>query len=137
MIEVIASPTFNRNTRSLKKKYRNVLKDVDPLLEQLENGETSGDQVVGTGYSVFKVRVKNSDNQKGKSGGYRVIYYLKTADKTLLLTIYSKSELDDVAAEDLIAIIEEYDRTSSHSNLFHCQFSILNSNFSISPFAPS
>lgn len=137
MIEVIASPTFNRNTRSLKKKYRNVLKDVDPLLEQLENGETPGDQVVGTGYSVFKVRVKNSDNQKGKSGGYRVIYYLKTADKTLLLTIYSKSELDDVAAEDLIAIIEEYDRTSSHSNLFHSQFFIPNSNFSISFFAPS
>ena len=46
MIEVIASPTFNRNTRSLKKKYRNVLKDVDPLLEQLESGETPGNQVV-------------------------------------------------------------------------------------------
>ena len=111
MIEVIASPMFNRNTRNLKKKYRNILKDVDPLLEQLENGETPGDQVVGTGYPVFKVRVKNSDNQKGKSGGYRVIYYLKTVDRTLLLTIYSKSELDDVAAEDLVKIIEEYDRS--------------------------
>ena len=54
MIEVIASPTFNRNTRSLKKKYRNVLKDLDPLLEQLESGETPGDQVVGIGYSVLR-----------------------------------------------------------------------------------
>ena len=112
MIEVIASPTFNRNTRSLKKKYRNILQDVDPLLEQLESGETPGNQVVGIGYSVFKVRVKNSDNQKGKSGGYRLMYYLKTSSNVLLLTIYSKSEQDDVSVEDLRAIIEEYDRSS-------------------------
>ena len=112
MIEVIASPTFNRNTRSLKKKYRNILQDVDPLLEQLESGETPGNQVVGIGYSVFKVRVKNSDNQKGKSGGYRLMYYLKTSSNVLLLTIYSKSEQDDVSVEDLRAIIEEYDRST-------------------------
>lgn len=112
MIEIIVSPTFNRNTRSLKKKYRNVLKDVEPLLEQLESGETPGDQVVGIGYSVFKVRVKNSDNQKGKSGCYRLMYYLKTSFNVLLLTIYIKSEQDDVAAEDLRMLIEEYDRSS-------------------------
>lgn len=68
--------------------------------------------MVGIGYSVFKVRVKNSDNQKGKSGGYRLVYYLKTSVNVLLLTIYSKSEQDDVAAEDLRMIIEEYDRST-------------------------
>jgi len=49
----------------------------------------AGDQVVGIGYSVFKVRVKNSDNQKGKSGGYRLMYYLKTSFNVLLLAIDS------------------------------------------------
>ena len=39
--------------------------------------------------SVFKVRVKNSDNQKGKSGGYRLMYYLKTSFNVLLLAIDS------------------------------------------------
>ena len=56
--------------------------------------------------------MKNSDNQKGKSGGYRLVYYLKTSVNVLLLTIYSKSEQDDVAAEDLRMIIEEYDRST-------------------------
>ena len=73
----------------------------------------AGDQVVGIGYSVFKIRVKNSDNQKGKSGGYRLMYYLKISFSVLLLEIYSKSEQDDVAAEDLRMIIEEYDRSNS------------------------
>ena len=57
--------------------------------------------------------MKNSDKQKGKSGGYRLMYYLKTSANVLLLTIYSKSEQDDVSAEDLGAIIEEYDRLNS------------------------
>ena len=74
----------------------------------------AGDQVVGIGYSVFEVRVKNSDNQKGTSGGYRLMYYLKTSFNVLLLAIYSKSGQDDVAAEDLRMIIEEYDRSNSH-----------------------
>jgi hypothetical protein len=33
-----------------------------------------GDQISGTGFTVFKVRVKNSDIRKGKRAGYRVIY---------------------------------------------------------------
>lgn len=37
--------------------------------------------------------------QKGKSGGYRVIYYLKTDDRIILATIYSKSDRSDVDAE--------------------------------------
>jgi hypothetical protein len=41
--------------------------------------------------------------------------YLKTSDRILLLTLYSKSEQDDIAAEDLKSIIEEYDRGNSGS----------------------
>jgi mRNA-degrading endonuclease RelE of RelBE toxin-antitoxin system len=110
-ILVIALPTFTQNIRRLKKKYRSVLQDVEPTIAQLESGETPGDQVMGVGYPVFKVRIKNSDAQRGKSGGYRILYYLKTRDRILLLTLYSKSEQDDIAADDLKTIIEEFDRT--------------------------
>jgi mRNA-degrading endonuclease RelE of RelBE toxin-antitoxin system len=112
-IEVIALPTFTRNISALKKWYRRILKDVQPVIEQLGNGETPGDQITGIGYPVFKVRVKNSDVQRGKSGGYRMIYYLKTATSILLLTLYSKSDQDDVVAGDLRAIIEDADRSNS------------------------
>jgi mRNA-degrading endonuclease RelE of RelBE toxin-antitoxin system len=109
IVTVIALPTFTRNIRTLIKKYRHILEDIQPIIEQLENGEILGEQLSGVGYRVFKLRIKNSDNQKGKSGGYRLIYYLKTSDNVFLLTLYSKSERDDVMAEDLKDIIEEYE----------------------------
>jgi hypothetical protein len=56
------------------------------------------------------LRVRNSDIQKGKSGGYRLIYYVKTSTAIVLLTIYSKSEQEDIAAEELLEIIVAYER---------------------------
>ncbi|MEP0918136.1 hypothetical protein NC981_15015 [Leptolyngbya sp. DQ-M1] len=62
------------------------------------------------GYPVFKLRVRNSDTQKGKSGGYRLIYYLRTVTGIILLTIYTKSEQVDIAADDIRSIISEYEK---------------------------
>ena len=56
-IQVEASPTFNRNLRSLAKKYRSIRNDIQPVIEQLERGELLGDQISGIGYEVFKLRV--------------------------------------------------------------------------------
>lgn len=57
------------------------------------------------GYTLFKVRVRNSDAQKGKSGGCRIIYYLKTETQILLVTLYSKSDQADIAADEVKEII--------------------------------
>lgn len=99
---------FKKNIRHLTKRYRNIKSDIKPILAQLEQGETPGDQVQRTGYTVFKVRIKNSDAQKGKSGGYRIIYYLKTSTDVTLITIYSKLEQGDVNTEKIRRIISEH-----------------------------
>ena len=109
-IQVEASPTFNRNLRALAKKYRSIQNDIQPIIEQLEQGELPGDQIPGVGYAVFKLRVRNSDIPKGKSSGYRLIYYVKTATGIILLTVYIKSEQVDIAAKDVQGIIAEYDQ---------------------------
>jgi mRNA-degrading endonuclease RelE of RelBE toxin-antitoxin system len=109
-VQVGASQTFDRNLRTLAKKYRGIRSDIQPIVEQLERGETPGEQVPGIGYAVFKVRVKNSDVQKGKSGGYRLLYYIRTPSLVILLTLYPKSEQADIAAADLKTIITEYER---------------------------
>ena len=83
--------------RELAKSYRSIRTDIQPLIEQLQSGQTPGDRIVGVKYQVFKVRLKNSNIQKGKSSGYRVIYYLKTEQNIILATIYSKSNLSDVS----------------------------------------
>jgi mRNA-degrading endonuclease RelE of RelBE toxin-antitoxin system len=69
---------FTTFLKRLRKKYPHIQDDLQPLFNQLADGETPGDQVPGLQHAVYKVRVRNSDIQKGKSGGYRVLYYLKT-----------------------------------------------------------
>ncbi|MDQ2097847.1 MAG: type II toxin-antitoxin system RelE/ParE family toxin [Tychonema bourrellyi B0820] len=110
LIQVEAAPTFTKNLRSLAKKYRSIRDDIQPIIEQLERGELPGDQISGIGYDVFKLRVRNSDIQKGKSGGYRMIYYVKTTNGIILLTVYTKSEQADIPADEIIGIIVEYER---------------------------
>jgi mRNA-degrading endonuclease RelE of RelBE toxin-antitoxin system len=110
LIQVEVSSTFNRNLRKLAKKYRSIRNDIQPIIEQLEQGQLPGDQIPGVGYAVFKLRVRNSDTQKGKSGGYRLIYYVKTTTGIILLTLYTKSEQVDIAAEDIWNIITEYEQ---------------------------
>jgi mRNA-degrading endonuclease RelE of RelBE toxin-antitoxin system len=109
-IQIDLTPRFQRDLRDLAKRYCQVRSDLQPLLEQLQAGELPGDRISGVSYTVFKVRLKNSSIQKGKSGGYRVIYYLKTDDRIILATIYSKSDRSDVDAEVIEDAIAQYEQ---------------------------
>ncbi|MBW4687602.1 MAG: type II toxin-antitoxin system RelE/ParE family toxin [Komarekiella atlantica HA4396-MV6] len=93
-IQVEAAPTFNRNLRILAKKYRSIHNDIQPIITQLERGELPGDQISSIGYAVFKLRVRN------------------TATGIILLTIYTKSEQADIAADDIRNIITEYEQNA-------------------------
>lgn len=108
-IAVLYTLEFKRNLRQLAKKYRQIKTDVQPLLDALGQGQTPGDQIPGVQYEVFKVRLRNSNSGKGKSGGYRVIYQRLTAGSILLITIYSKTEQADIAPKDIRQIILDYE----------------------------
>ncbi len=105
IIEIQFSDEFKYNLTVLSKKYRTIRNDIQPILEQLKLGEFIGDKIPNTDYTVFKVRVKNSDIQKGKSSGYRLIYYLKTSTKVILITIYSKLDQADISAKEIRRIV--------------------------------
>jgi hypothetical protein len=53
--------------------------------------------------------VPNSDTRKGKSSGYRVIYYTIVPEAILLTTIYSKSDRQNISNKEVEDIIEEYE----------------------------
>ncbi len=74
-LEVVYTSEFKRNLRQLAKKYRHIKSDLQPIIENLIRGKMPGGRIPGTRFEVFKVRVKNSDAAKGKSGGYRIIYH--------------------------------------------------------------
>ncbi|MGK7946585.1 MAG: type II toxin-antitoxin system RelE/ParE family toxin [Microcystaceae cyanobacterium] len=107
-IQVSASSTFKRNLRTLAKKYCSIRDELKPIIKQLEQGELPGDQIPNIGYTVFKLRIRNSDIQKGKSGGNRLIDYVKVSTEIILLTIYTKSEQVDIMAKDIQSIIADY-----------------------------
>ena len=106
-IKVDKSSEFKKNLKKLEKKYRSIEEDLEPLIKQLESGETPGDRISGNKYPVYKIRVKNSDNKKGQSSGYRVIYYTITTEAILLTTIYSKSERANISNREIEDLIEQ------------------------------
>lgn len=109
MIRIILAPEFNRVAKQLKKRYPNLMRDLNPILIQLETGDRPGDRIQNLPQKVYKVRVRNRDAQRGKRGGYRVIYYLETEEQIVLLTIYSKSDQRDIPTHLIRRIIEEYE----------------------------
>ena len=59
------------------------------------------------GNNTYKIRLAIKSKGKGKSGGARVITYVVTEDNEVyLLTIYDKSEFDNVDDKTIKAIVE-------------------------------
>lgn len=101
---------FEAELYRLSKRFRNIRSDVQSIIEQLQQGNFVGDRIAGFGeeYSVYKVRVRNSNIQKGKSAGYRLIYQVESPTSILLLAIYSKSDREDIGLNELREIIADF-----------------------------
>jgi mRNA-degrading endonuclease RelE of RelBE toxin-antitoxin system len=110
IIEIETTDEFDRRSKALTKKYRNLKSDLEPLTLALQSGETPGDVLTGLEILAFKVRVNNSSASRGKSGGYRVIYYVALPTRIVLLTIYSKSEQENIAAKEIERIVIAFNR---------------------------
>jgi mRNA-degrading endonuclease RelE of RelBE toxin-antitoxin system len=103
--KIIPTPEFIRNLKILKKKYKNIKQDVLKLANQLEDNPNIG---IKLGDNTFKIRIKNSDNNKGKSAGYRVItYHLNQEHELFLVTIYSKSKKENILDLELKELISK------------------------------
>lgn len=103
---------FDKEYKRLQKKYPNAIESVDNLMSELETGHLVGDEYDGLGFDnstkVYKVRVANTQANKGKSGGFRVIYYALIDDKyIIMLSIYSKSDTANVTQKEIKDIIKK------------------------------
>jgi mRNA-degrading endonuclease RelE of RelBE toxin-antitoxin system len=81
---------------------------LQPVLQELQAGELLGDQIPGLDAVILKLRVKNSDIQKGKSSGYRLIYWTVINEIVLMLDIYSKSDQSDLDFDEIRRMIKKY-----------------------------
>ena len=109
--KVIPTPEFIKNLKILNKKYKSTKKDILDLANELEDNPTLGTSL---GNNTFKIRVKNSDLNKGKSAGYRVITYCINELKEIsLVTIYSKSDKENILELELIELIRQIKHNKS------------------------
>ena len=110
-LKIEFTPEFQRNIKTLAKKYRNIRRDIEPIIEELKKGKILGNRIPKVEISVFKLRARNTDISKGKRSGYRLIY-AKTKNNLILLTVYSKTQKVDITQREIRNILNEFRRWS-------------------------
>lgn len=101
-LTIVPTPEFKKSVKTLFKCYKLISKDLADLEKELQEDTHAG---VDLGSGCFKIRLKNSSVPTGKSGDFRVIYFLRTQKKIYLLEIYSKSNLDNIDEKKLVEIL--------------------------------
>ncbi|MFA7083032.1 MAG: hypothetical protein WC141_00715 [Arcobacteraceae bacterium] len=101
---VLALAEFKKNTKKLSKRYQKIKVDILSLVIQLETDPYLGTHLFE---NCYKIRIPNSSVPTGKSGGFRVLTYCVTeTSKIYLLTIYSKSDQENVSDSKIIDLIK-------------------------------
>ena len=102
--EVEALQPFLKDLKRLSKRYPSLKKDMELLGASLSADPFQG---VPLGKNLFKVRMAIGSKGKGKSGGARIITFVKVMRKKVyLLDIYDKSEEASIPKKQLDILIK-------------------------------
>ncbi|HEY1870772.1 MAG TPA: type II toxin-antitoxin system RelE/ParE family toxin [Chitinophagaceae bacterium] len=90
---------FEKQAKKLAKKYPSLKNDLLLLIESLEINPAQGTSL---GNNFYKIRLAITSKAKGKSGGARVITFVKVINETVFLaSIYDKSEQAVISDKEL------------------------------------
>lgn len=99
MYSVRPARSFERDAKKLLKKYASLKEELTLLGKELTKNPTLG---TALGKNFYKIRIGIKSKGKGKSGGARIITYLITDNKeVILLAIYDKQVKADISEEEL------------------------------------
>ncbi len=103
-LKIIPTPEFDKDVKSLAKKYRLIASDLKELRDTLLANPKSGIELGGF---CFKIRLQNSSIGAGKSKGFRVIYYyFDGSEVILLLSIYFKGDMENISENRIKEILK-------------------------------
>lgn len=103
--EVVLTDHFKRKLKIIAKKHRNILSDVTALVDKLTTDPLLGNDL---GRGIYKIRLAITGPSKGKSGGARVITYVKIVASTVVLAeIYLKSDYDTADVDKVLKILTD------------------------------
>lgn len=91
--------TFERNVADLKKRYPHVVNHVKDAIGELQKRPNLG-EVIPRDFGLRKLRLPNKDLQRGKRGGYRLIYNV-TEEVLEFICLYSKTDKSDITLREL------------------------------------
>jgi len=95
---------FKKEAKRLVKKYKSLKSEIADLISELEPNPTKG---TPPGNDIYKIRVAIKSKGKGKSGGARVLSFVKAAQsKVLLFSIYNKGDKDSVSDKEIKELIK-------------------------------
>jgi mRNA-degrading endonuclease RelE of RelBE toxin-antitoxin system len=104
--EIEITENFKREAKKLIKKYASLRLEIAQLGKELTENPTIGTPL---GNDVYKIRLAITSKNKGKSGGARVITFVKIIDKTVyLLSIYNKGEKDTITDKEIEELLKAY-----------------------------
>ncbi len=104
--KITLTDSFKVSIKELLKSYIHIKKDIRKALEILEVNPYLGVSIKGVG-KLWKFRVKNSDIKKGKSGGYRLIYFFNSNTKVIFpILIYQKTKKEDLTKKELKRLLK-------------------------------
>ena len=105
--DIIFSPSFKQSIRRLEKRYPSVKKDVRLAIEVLSENPNLGVLIPG-GFGVRKLRIRNSDVKRGKSGGYCLLYHIRETEAAIcLLLLYAKSDKENITSNEIRLLLED------------------------------
>ncbi|MCF8460399.1 MAG: type II toxin-antitoxin system RelE/ParE family toxin [Flavobacteriales bacterium] len=97
---------FKKEAKRLVKKYRSLKSEIATLFAELEEDPTKGTPL---GNDIYKIRLAVKSKGKGKSGGVRILTYVKVEGTTVLLfSIYNKGERDSLSDSEIKQLIQEF-----------------------------
>jgi mRNA-degrading endonuclease RelE of RelBE toxin-antitoxin system len=100
------SANFKKEAKRLSKKYPSLKTELAELFDELQENPTLGTPL---GNDIYKIRLGISSKNKGKSGGARVLSFVKVTQTTVLLfSIYSKGEIDNFSDKQIQELIKDY-----------------------------
>ncbi len=100
-MKIIRSSHFESECSSLKKRFRKIEEDI-VFFERFCHPELG----IFLGSHLYKFRLKNSSIPTGQRGGFRIIGLILDDDTLLLLSIYSKTERENITDKEIERILE-------------------------------
>ena len=102
---ILIIPPFGKQLIKLSKKYPSLKTEFAGLINSLELNPMQGTFI---GHHCYKIRLSIHSKNRGKRGGARVITHIVISETIVyLLTIYDKSEKDDLSNKELLELLSK------------------------------